>query len=103
MCRDCCSSPDTVQNECCYSIGTFIIPQDWGEVNPQNDERKKKMKNGKLALSVAELAIELGISKPIAYELIKRDGFPVVRVSPNRVIIPVEGLKAWLREHTGWR
>ena len=50
----------------------------------------------KLVLDVAELANVLGISKPVAYELIKRRGFPAVRVSERRIVIPVEGLRNWL-------
>ena len=59
------------------------------------------MSNEKLTLSVEELAKELGISKPIAYELIKRDGFPSIRVSERRIIIPVEALRAWLNTNAG--
>lgn len=50
----------------------------------------------KLALSVSELATSLGISKPLAYELTRREGFPAVRVSERRIIIPVDRLKVWL-------
>lgn len=57
------------------------------------------MSNEKLTLSVEELAKELGISKPIAYELTKRDGFPSIRVSERRIIIPVEPLRRWLEEN----
>lgn len=50
----------------------------------------------KLVLSVHELADTLGISRPVAYELTKKNGFPAVRVSERRIIIPVEGLCRWL-------
>ena len=50
----------------------------------------------KLTLSVSELATSLGISKPLAYELTRREGFPAVRVSERRIIIPVDRLKVWL-------
>ena len=50
----------------------------------------------KLTLSVEEMAQTLGISRPVAYELIKQDGFPAIRVSERRIIIPIESLKAWL-------
>ena len=53
----------------------------------------------KLVFSVEELAVELGISKPTAYELLKRDGFPHIRVSERRIVIPVESLRVWLNEH----
>ena len=59
------------------------------------------MSNEKLTLSVEELANELGISKPIAYELIKREGFPSIRVSERRIIIPVDALRSWLNVNAG--
>lgn len=59
------------------------------------------MGNEKLTLSVDELAQELGISKPLAYDLIKRDGFPSVRVSERRIIIPIDALRRWLEENAG--
>ena len=50
----------------------------------------------KLTLSVEEMALELGISKPVAYELTRREGFPAIRISERRIIIPVDGLRNWL-------
>lgn len=66
-------------------------------------KRITKATKEKLVLNVAELAAELGISKPTAYELIKREGFPAVRVSERRTVIPVEALKLWLVENSGLR
>lgn len=54
------------------------------------------MGNEKMTLSVEEMAAELGISKPIAYELIKRDGFPAIRISERRIVIPRDRLHHWL-------
>ena len=60
------------------------------------------MTHEKLTVSVEEMANMLGISRPVAYELTHREGFPVVRVSERRVIIPLESLKRWLeREAEG--
>lgn len=60
------------------------------------------MTQEKLTVSVEEMANMLGISRPVAYELTHREGFPVVRVSERRVIIPLESLKRWLeREAEG--
>jgi excisionase family DNA binding protein len=59
------------------------------------------MSNDKLTLSVEEMAQELGISKPLAYDLIKRDGFPSVRISERRIIIPVDALRSWLNANAG--
>lgn len=52
----------------------------------------------KLTISVDEMASMLGISRPVAYELTKREGFPAVRISERRIIVPVEALKKWLNE-----
>lgn len=55
----------------------------------------------KLVLSVSELASELGISSPVAYELVRQKGFPAVRLSERRIVVPVDGLKRWLNEKAG--
>ena len=55
----------------------------------------------KRAIDVDELAEALGISKPIAYELCNREDFPAIRVTPRRIIIPVDGLQRWLEEQSG--
>ena len=57
--------------------------------------------NEKLTLSVDELAQVLGISKPLAYDLIKRDGFPSVRISERRIIVPIDALRSWLNANAG--
>ena len=59
------------------------------------------MSNEKLTLSVDELARELGISKPLAYDLIKREGFPSIRISERRIIVPVDTLRSWLNANAG--
>lgn len=48
-----------------------------------------------MAINVKELAKQLGISLPKAYELIKTDGFPSVHLG-KRIIIPVTALQEWL-------
>ena len=57
----------------------------------------------KLTISVDEMASMLGISRPVAYELTKREGFPAVRISERRIIVPVEALKKWLNEQAAAR
>ncbi|MBP3396067.1 MAG: helix-turn-helix domain-containing protein [Clostridia bacterium] len=54
------------------------------------------MSGDKLVLSVEEMATELGISKPVAYALARREGFPAVRISERRIVVPVEALRRWL-------
>ncbi|MGI6688238.1 MAG: helix-turn-helix domain-containing protein [Christensenellales bacterium] len=52
---------------------------------------------GKSALSISELASTLGIGRNKAHELVRAPGFPAIRVG-RRILIPVEGLRAWLVE-----
>ena len=56
------------------------------------------MADNKMTLSVEEMAEQLGISRSVAYQLIKENGFPVIRVSERRLIIPIKGLERWLEE-----
>ena len=49
----------------------------------------------KLTLTVEEMAKQLGISRPIAYDLTHTEGFPAIRIG-RRVLVPVDGLKRWL-------
>lgn len=53
----------------------------------------------KLALSVAETAAVLGVSKPTVYELLRQDGFPRLKVGA-RTLIPKQGLETWVSEQT---
>lgn len=47
-------------------------------------------------MSAQELSAHMGISLPKAYELVKEPGFPTLRIG-TRILIPLEGFKAWLR------
>ncbi len=49
----------------------------------------------KTTMSVQELAAEMGISLPKAYELVKEPDFPTIRVG-TRILIPTEAYKEWL-------
>ena len=55
----------------------------------------------KRAIDVDELAEALGISKPTAYEHCNREDFPAIRITPRRIIVPVDGLQRWLEEQSG--
>ena len=59
------------------------------------------MEKEKMTITVEEMANELGISRPVAYELVKRAGFPAIRISERRIIIPVEALRNWLNKNAG--
>lgn len=51
----------------------------------------------KLTMSVEEMGAELGISRPLAYELAKREGFPAIRIG-RRIRISRDGLQRWVLE-----
>ncbi len=53
----------------------------------------------KVALSVDEMAQAIGISRTVAYRLVKTKGFPVVQLTEKRMVIPVDALKKWLEEN----
>ena len=54
----------------------------------------------KTTLSVQELAARLGVSLPVAYELVKRPDFPSLRIG-GRILIPVDRFHQWLDRQTG--
>lgn len=49
-------------------------------------------------MSVDQMAKCLNISRQSAYALCKRDGFPSVRVTPRRIVIPCDLLDNWLAQ-----
>ena len=52
-----------------------------------------------LAVSAAEAARLLGISRPTLYQYIGRDDFPSFREG-NRVLVSVSGLQDWIERQT---
>lgn len=54
----------------------------------------------KLTMSVQELAVHMGVSKPIAYQLVRSEGFPAIQVG-RRIVIPTDGFKRWLSRQAG--
>lgn len=57
--------------------------------------------DNKVVYTVKELAHTLGVSVANAYDLCRQPDFPAIRVSPRRIVIPVDGLKAWLANKAG--
>ena len=49
----------------------------------------------KTTMSVQELSAQMGNSLPKAYELVKKPGFPTIRIG-TRILIPIEAYKEWL-------
>ena len=52
-----------------------------------------------LMLSVPEVAKVLGISRAGAYELVRSDSFPKVRIG-NRIVVPRDKFIAWIDAQT---
>lgn len=52
-----------------------------------------------LAVSAAEAARLLGVSRPTLYTLLNREDFPSFRVG-SRVLVSVAGLQAWIEKQT---
>lgn len=55
----------------------------------------KTTEAGKLALSISEAAVALGVSRPYMYEVMKEPGFPAFKIGA-RTLIPQADLEAWL-------
>ena len=56
------------------------------------------MATEKMTVSVEEMAERLGISRSVAYQLVKERDFPAIRVGGRRLIIPIKSLERWLDE-----
>lgn len=55
-----------------------------------------KTANDKIALSVAEAAELLGLSRPSVYRLMRCEGFPCFKLG-TRTLISRSGLEEWVR------
>ena len=53
-----------------------------------------------LFLSVMDVANLLGISRASAYELVRQENFPKLKIVQGRTIIPRDRLLEWLDEQT---
>ena len=53
-----------------------------------------------LMLSVPEMAVALGISRAGAYELVRTEGFPALKIG-SRIVIPKDELQEWVKRNTG--
>ena len=51
-------------------------------------------------LTVMDVANLLGISRASAYELVREDNFPKLKIDQGRTIIPRDRLLEWLDEQT---
>lgn len=55
-----------------------------------------------LMLSVPEMAAALGISRAGAYELVRTEEFPALKIG-SRIVIPKDKLQEWVYQNTGKR
>ena len=53
-----------------------------------------------MLLTVMDVANLLGISRASAYELVREDNFPKLKIVQGRTIIPRDRLLEWLDEQT---
>lgn len=51
----------------------------------------------KMTLTIEEMAEELNISRPSAYELVKQDNFPAFSIG-RRLLVSRKGLQEWIDE-----
>lgn len=59
------------------------------------------MATEKMTLTVEEMGERLGISRSVAYQLVREKDFPVIRISERRLIIPIKSLEKWLSDRAG--
>ena len=55
----------------------------------------------KLTYTAKEAAGVLGVGLSTVRALCHDPDFPAIRVSPRRIVIPVDGLKAWMERNAG--
>ena len=56
----------------------------------------------KMTLTVEQMADELNISRPTAYNLVKEEGFPALTIG-HRVLVNRAGLQRWLDSKSGFQ
>ena len=68
-------------------------PVDTGFAPTEAERRSQVME--RTTMSVQELSSQMGISLPKAYELVKKPGFPTIKVG-TRILILVDAFRGWL-------
>lgn len=59
------------------------------------------MEQNKLTVNVSEMAALLGVSRPTAYQILKREDFRAAFKIGSRTLISVEALRAWVDAQVG--
>ena len=65
-----------------------------------DEVRFKSFDDRPLTLTVMEVAEALRISRAGAYDLVRTEGFPALRIG-SRIVIPKEKFIEWMNENTG--
>lgn len=60
----------------------------------------EKIIRSPLTCSVEEAAKILGVSRSMAYQLVRSEGFPTVKIG-RRLLVSVKGLERWVEAQTG--
>lgn len=55
----------------------------------------------RMTMTVDEMAAELNISRPTAYELVKQEHFPAFHIG-QRILVNRAGLQHWIDEQCGF-
>ena len=63
-------------------------------------DKKGNAMEEKKYYSITEASAVVGVSKPTFRKMMTRPGFPLVRVSPRRIIIPADLLESWMEAET---
>ena len=53
-----------------------------------------------ITLTADHIAAALGISRAGAYELVRTEGFPALKIG-SRIVIPKDELQEWVKRNTG--
>lgn len=56
----------------------------------------------KMALNVTEAAAALGVSRPVVYQLMRREDFPSFKIG-SRTLVSAAGLREWVEKQTVFR
>lgn len=70
------------------------------EVNEMKQSMYKSREEMPMFLTVMDVANLLGISRASAYELVREENFPKLKIVQGRTIIPRDRLLEWLDEQT---
>ncbi len=61
---------------------------------------KGRVAEGQMLLTVSEVAKLLRISRGLAYELVRQERIPFIRLG-RRILVPRQGLEVWIAQEAG--